>query len=110
MRYDGLANQIDVMPTLLSILKLGGYVYDGFGQNLTSSRRPMVFYSADNQLIARDDRRVYVYNHKMQKSFCYNIQSDGSLKETPMCAAFKPLQHYVFSMIQTAQFALKRQK
>lgn len=108
MRYDGLATQVDVMPTLLSILNMG-YEYDGFGQDLLSSPRPMVFYSADNQVIARTDKMVYVYNPKMQKSFCYNINKDGSLVETKMSNAFKPLQHYVFSMIQTAQYILKKQ-
>lgn len=107
-RYNGLATQVDVMPTLLSILNMG-YEYDGFGQNLLSSRRPMVFYSADNQVIARSDKMVYVYNPKMQKNFCYNINKDGGLVETKMSDAFKPLRHYVFSMIQTAQYVLKKQ-
>lgn len=109
MRYDGLATQVDVMPTLLSILNMS-YEYDGFGQNILKTPRPMVFYSADNQVIARNQKMVYVYNPKMQKSFCYLIGTDGNLKETSMSTAFKPLQHYVFSMIQTAQFALKRQQ
>ena len=107
--YDGLATQVDVMPTLLSMLNMS-YEYDGFGQNVLKTPRPMVFYSADNQVIARNKKMVYVYNPKMQKSFCYLINPDGSLKETTMSGAFKPLQHYVFSMIQTAQFALNRQQ
>ena len=87
-----------------------GYEYDGFGQDLLHTSRPMVFYSADNQIIARDGKRVYVYNPKMQKSFCYVEDARGTLHETPMTSAFKPLQRYVFSMIQTAQFVLKRQQ
>lgn len=106
MRYDGLAEQVDVMPTLLSMLNMS-YEYDGFGQDVLSSPRPIAFYSADNQVIARTKDMVYVYNPKMQKSFCYKITEDGTLKETRMTEAFKPLQHYVFSMIQTAQFVLK---
>ena len=109
MRYDGLAQQVDVMPTLLSLLNMG-YEYDGFGQDLLHTSRPMVFYSADNQIIARDGKRVYVYNPKMQKNFCYVEDARGTLHETPMTSAFKPLQRYVFSMIQTAQFVLKRQQ
>lgn len=108
MQYDGLATQVDMMPTLLSILNMS-YVYDGFGQDVLHSPRHMVFYSADNQVIARNKDMVYVYNPKMQKSFCYKVTGDGTLKETGFSQAFKPLQHYVFSMIQTAQFVLKRQ-
>ncbi len=109
MRYDGLATQVDIMPTLLSMLNMS-YEYDGFGQDLLHAPRTMVFYSADNQIISRNDKLVYVYNPKMQKSFCYSVLPDGSLKETAMTAAFKPLQKYVFAMIQTAQFALKKQR
>ena len=108
MRYGGLATQVDVMPTLLSILNMG-YTYDGFGQDVLSRPRRMVGYSADNQLIARDRSRVYVYNPKMQKSFCYVITADGSLRQVAWSDDFKDLQRYIFSYIQTAQFVLKRQ-
>ena len=37
------------------------------------------------------------------------IELDGRLKETKPSAAFIPLRRYVFSMIQTAQYMLKRQ-
>ena len=108
-RVEKLAMQVDVMPTLLSLLGIS-YEYDGFGVDLTRDERPLVFYSADNQIIARDGKRVYVYNPKMQKNFCYVEDARGTLHETPMTSAFKPLQRYVFSMIQTAQFVLKRQQ
>ena len=108
MRYDALAEQIDVMPTLLAMLNMS-YTYDGFGQDLLHQKRRMAFYSADNQLIARDQERVFVYNPKAGKRFCYIIGKDGKLQETKMSAAFKPLERYVFAMIQTAQVALKRQ-
>ena len=108
-RYEALALQVDVMPTLLSMLNMS-YTYDGFGQDLLHKERPMAFYSADNQLIARTRDRVYVYNPKMNRRFCYTVGNDGSLRETRMSPAFKPLERYVFAMIQTAQVALKRQE
>ena len=108
-RYEALALQVDVMPTLLSMLNMS-YTYDGFGQDLLHKERPMAFYSADNQLIARTRDRVYVYNPKMNRRFCYTVGNDGSLRETRMSPAFNPLERYVFAMIQTAQVALKRQE
>ena len=97
------------MPTLLAMLNMS-YTYDGFGQDLLRKERPMAFYSADNQIIARTHDRVFVFNPKMNRRFCYTVGKDGQLRETKMSAAFKPLERYVFAMIQTAQVALKRQE
>lgn len=100
--------QVDVMPTLLSLLGIS-YEYDGFGVDLTRDERPLVFYSADNQIVARSHNLCYIYEPKTGNAFCYVSTPDGRLKETKPSAAFIPLRRYVFSMIQTAQYMLKRQ-
>ncbi len=109
MRYDSLALQVDLMPTLLSLLNMS-YSYEGFGQDLLAHQRQMAFYSADNQIIARDKDKMYVLNHKTGKEFCYDVRPDGTLREARMAKRFEPLRQYAFSMIQTAQFTLKRQQ
>ena len=109
MKYDGLGMQVDVMPTLLGLMGVN-YVYDGFGVDLLKRRRDMVFYSADNQIVARDSARCFVYNPRMGKAFYYDALPGWKLKETSGSAAFKPLRHYVFSMEQAAQFMLDRQR
>lgn len=108
-RVEKLATQVDVMPTLLSLLGIG-CTYDGFGIDLTTTSRPMVFYSADNQIVARDDTRLYIYEPKTARSFCYETAPDGHTCEVAYGKAFEPLRQYVFSMIQTAQYILKRQQ
>ena len=101
--YDGLGMQVDVMPTLLGILGIG-YQYDGFGVDLLRERRRMVFYSADDQVVARDSSRYFIYTPKLQKSFCYDVLPDGHLREHGDERSFSALREYVFSMIQTAEF------
>lgn len=107
-RVDKLANQVDLMPTLMSLLGIS-YQYDGFGIDQTKDERPMVFYSADNQIVARSANRCYIYEPKTNRAFCYNIKNDGQLQATKETAAFEPLKKYAFGMIQTAQFMLKKQ-
>ena len=105
----GLGMQVDLMPTLLGFMGMD-YRYDGFGQDLMRHPRRKVFYSADNQLVARDTTRCYIYNPSMDRSFCYDVKADGGLVPNPHEAAFKDLQRYVFSMIQTAEFVERHRK
>lgn len=106
-RVEKLATQVDVMPTLLSMLGIS-YQYDGFGIDQTKEQRPLAFYSADNQIVARSAERCYIYEPKTDRSFCYDVKADGSMKESKDTKKFEPLRQYVFSMIQTAQYMLKK--
>ncbi len=107
-KNEQLATQVDVMPTLLSMLGIS-YEYDGFGVDLTSQERPLVFYSADNQIVARSHDLCYIYEPKTDRSFYYRTTPGWGLKETEATQEFQPLKQYVFSMIQTAQYMLKQQ-
>ena len=107
-RVEKLATQVDVMPTLLSMLGIS-YQYDGFGIDQTKEQRPLAFYSADNQIVARSAERCYIYEPKTNRSFCYDVKADGSMKESKDTKKFEPLRQYVFSMIQTAQYMLKKE-
>ena len=107
-QYDGLGMQVDVMPTLLGLMHLN-YEYEGFGVDLLKQQRPMVFYSADNQIVARDAKRCYIYNPSMGRSFCYDVMPNGELKESKQEAKFKDLKNYVFSNIQAAEYIERRQ-
>ena len=107
-RNNRLATQVDVMPTLMSLLGTS-YTYDGFGIDQTRTERPMVFYSADNQIVARSRQLCLIYEPKTARTFCYRTAPDGTLRETRYSAEFAQLKNYVFAMIQTAQFMLKKQ-
>lgn len=108
-QYTGLGMQVDVMPTLFGIMKIN-YEYEGFGIDLLKQERPMVFYSADNQIVARDRHRCFIYNPAMARSFCYDILPDGNLQESKSTAKFSDLQNYVFSNIQAAEYIERKGK
>lgn len=90
---DDLATQVDVMPTILSMIG-ADYDYDGFGIDLTKNHRDKVFYTADDQVVARDRERRFIYMPATDQTFC-----EGGEKN-----AFDDLRQYVFAMIQTAEF------
>lgn len=85
------------------------YEYEGFGVDLLKQQRPMVFYSADNQIVARDHQRCFVYNPSMNRSFCYDVLPNGNLKETKQESKFQDLKNYVFSNIQAAEYIERHQ-
>lgn len=108
-QYGGLGMQVDVMPTLFGLMHLN-YEYDGFGIDLLKQERPMVFYSADNQIVARDYNRLFIYNPGMNRSFCYDVLPGGQLRENKDETKFADLRCYVFSNIQAAEYIEQRQK
>ena len=107
--YDGLAQQVDIMPTLLYLLGVS-YDYDGFGVNLLEQRRQQVFYSADNQIVARDSSRCFIHTFSTGHDHYYRQQPDGHLLETSADAGHDSLRRYAFSMIQTAEYCYRHQK
>lgn len=108
-KYTGMGTQVDVMPTLLGLMGVN-YEYDGFGIDLLRRDRDMVFYSADNQIVARDSAHCFIHEPNTGKSFMYDVSGDGKLSETADNAVFSRLRRYVFSMEQTAQFMLNKQR
>lgn len=105
--HDGLGQQVDLQPTLLGLLGIGGYDYEGFGIDLLRQQRKMVFYSADNQVVARNRERLFIYNPKMERAFCYRVKADGHLAEDKRQEAYGDLRRYAFAMIQTAEYMLR---
>jgi membrane-anchored protein YejM (alkaline phosphatase superfamily) len=109
-QYDGLAMQVDVMPTLLGLMGMS-YDYDGFGIDLLRQRRQRVFYTSDTHIVARDSSAAVVYNAQMQKPFCYNVTQDGMLRlASAATAAHDSLQRYAFAMEQTAEYLQRHQQ
>lgn len=96
---DELVTQVDVMPTILGLMGVA-YDFDGFGINLLKQQREMVFYTADDQIAARDKDARYLYVPATGQSF-----HDGKGTATNDSA----LRHYVFAMIQTAEYIMRRQ-
>lgn len=104
-----LGMQVDVMPTLLGLLGVD-YRFGGFGKDLLREPRNRVFYSADNQIVGRSERGIYVYNAQLAKGFSYEIPAVGG--KPRLLPAPTPhtdsLRVYAFSMMQAAQWELNR--
>lgn len=109
MVYDGLGQQVDVMPTLLGLMNMG-YDYDGFGVDLLSRRRDMVFYSADNQIVGRDSLRCFVHTPSLKRDFCYRSEAGGRLVPVPEDSCFVKLRDFSFAVLETAQLKLREQR
>ena len=101
--YDGLATQVDLMPTLMGLLNMS-YTYDGFGVDLLRERRNKVFYTSDTHIVARDSARLYLYSPAMEKSFYYDMTEGRRLQQTTDSAHYGDLRRYVFAMEQTAEY------
>ena len=96
--------QIDVAPTLLSMLRLP-YVKNNFGIDLTRRRRNAIFYSADKVLMARDSTHLYIYTPEAGRESFYYIGNGGvSPKNDSVPAApYEDLKKLVFNMLQAAE-------
>lgn len=108
--YDGLATQVDIMPTLLGLMGVG-YDYNGFGVDLTKTRRNRVFYTSDTQIVARDSAACHIYNPQMDKHFYYTVEEGGKLKQISQgTARHDSLRQYSFAMEQTAEYMQRHSK
>lgn len=107
--YTQLATQVDVMPTLLGMLGMS-YAYNGFGVNLLKREREKVFYSADNQIVARTGAGCFMHNHSTGIDSYFCEQPDGTLLPTAPDTLLLQLQRYAYAMMQTAEYCYRHQK
>ena len=105
--YEGLATQVDVMPTLLGMMGIS-YDFDGFGQDLLRQKRDQLFYTSDTQIVGRDSTACFIYNNQAEKYFYYDVKDDGSLSPASSDSRFDALKDYAFSMVQTAEYLYRR--
>ena len=100
------ASQVDVAPTLLGMLQIP-YIQNNFGIDLLREQRPMIFYSADKTMAARDDTHLYVYNAETKTEFFYNL-TDGKPSICVKNANFDKLKNYVFSILQATEYMVQQ--
>ena len=99
------ALQMDIQPTLLSLLGIRASQHN-YGVNLFSSNRPYAFYTADNVICVRDERRFYVYEPATGQEHIYldGKPADGTNVDV------SDMRTYLFSMIQSAEYLLHQGK
>lgn len=101
-----LSGQIDVAPTILSLLGIG-YTQNNFGINLEKESRPYIFYTTDKHIAARDSSRLFIYEPSENRQSCYAI-TENSLMPAPSDSIYDDMKRYCFSMIQSSQFLVKK--
>ena len=100
---------VDVMPTLLGLLGMS-YDYNGFGVNLLDTKRDKVFYSADNQIVARDSSAFFIHTPSTGMDSYYKYQNGNQKYLSTPDSTFYQLQRYAYAMIQTAEYCYQHQK
>ena len=96
-----LASQVDVAPTLLSMLGLS-YTQNNFGIDLNTERRDFVAFTTDKQIAARDSSHLYIYEPADDIEYCYTF-SNGNLEKSAMNPALARLKRFCFSTVQATQ-------
>ena len=97
-----LASQVDVAPTLLSMLGIG-YVQNNFGVDLNAEKREYVAFTTDKQIAARDSSHLYIYEPADDVEYCYEI-SNGRFVKSAKNPRFEELKKYCFSTLQSTQY------
>lgn len=107
-KIDKFCGQIDLAPTLLSLLNIS-YTQNNFGINLFKEERPCMFFTADNLIGARDSSGVYIYIPDSQQELKYEI-TDKGLTAAEDNVKFQTLKEYCFSMLQCAEHMVSNQQ
>lgn len=92
------AQQMDVQPTLLSLLGINAR-QNNFGMDLFSKQRPCAYYSSDNLIAARDSTHQIIYNPKTTQTTL--LRHGQPIQETD--STFNALRNYLFTMMQAAE-------
>lgn len=106
--YQGFGGQVDVAPTLLGLLNVN-YLQNNFGVNLLEEERPCMFFTADNMIGVRDTTNLFIYSPETQQEFKYEL-NDGKLKAVSDGMSFHYLKDYCFSMLQSTEYLVRKNK
>lgn len=107
--FDEMAGQIDVGPTLISLMG-HSFVNNTLGVDLMKHDRPFMYFSADDKygcinkdyfLVVRNIGTTSLYHHPDEDTKNY-VETKAELADS--------MKHYATSMIQTAQWMLLNKK
>ena len=101
-KNDCWATQMDVQPTILSMLGIKSHEKN-YGISLKNLHRPCVFYTADDVMGARKDDCLYIYRPTTKQEFCYK----GNRLVSPD-TTFLLLKDHVFFNLQSMQHIMKK--
>ncbi len=106
-QVDSWCMQMDVQPTLLSLLGITA-VQKNFGQNVLEHPRSLAYYTADNVIGARTDGRLYIYEPATQSEWFYRTDEKGVSRQNKTDGTFLQLKQTLFASLQTAQKEIRK--
>ena len=107
--YDDPCGQMDIFPTVMGLMNLS-YVNNTMGIDLLKEKRPCIYFTADDK-IGCIDREYYFIHRKdgTETLYRYDKLSTENFLERYKARA-DSLRSYAFSMLQTAQWVVEREK
>jgi phosphoglycerol transferase MdoB-like AlkP superfamily enzyme len=102
-----LGGQIDVLPTLLSFLKIP-FETRSMGIDLKSEKRPYMYFSADSKVGCIDDQYYYIDLVDDKKELLYefkDLNTHSFLEEKHTKA--DSMKRYAYQMIKASNYILK---
>lgn len=107
--YEDIGLQLDLVPTLMGLLKLD-YINNTLGIDLRTEKRPFAFFTADNK-IGVLNRDFFLVIRKDGPTTLYKYPSkdvNNYLDNYPQIV--DSMQTYAYSMLQVTQFLIERKK
>lgn len=106
--FDKMAGQIDIFPTVMSLLKMP-YINNTLGINLFKETRSCIYFSADDKIGCLDPEFFYIYRQNGPESLYRWKMNDtyNYVNAQPKQAGF--MKKYAFSMMQASQYMIDNQ-
>ena len=108
-QYDKIGLQLDVVPTIMGILKIP-YINNTLGIDLRQESRPFAYFSSDDKIGCLNERYFLVIrNHGKESLYQYkNNDLNNYLDQHQQLA--DSMRAYVYSMYQTTQYLINSKK
>ncbi|HEY0030809.1 MAG TPA: sulfatase-like hydrolase/transferase [Bacteroidia bacterium] len=102
-----LGGQIDILPTVLSFLKIP-FKNTSMGIDLMREKRPYMYFTADSKIGCIDEKYYYIHLLDEQKELLYEFKDLNmhSFYEEKKSKA-DSMKHYAYRMIRTANHIIK---
>jgi phosphoglycerol transferase MdoB-like AlkP superfamily enzyme len=108
-QYDKIGLQLDVVPTIMGILKIP-YINNTLGIDLRHDSRPFAYFSSDDKIGCLNEKFFLVIRNRGKESLYQYKNNDlnNYIDQYPRLA--DSMRAYVYSMYQTTQYLINSKK
>jgi phosphoglycerol transferase MdoB-like AlkP superfamily enzyme len=108
-QYDKMGLQLDVVPTIMGILKIP-YINNTLGIDLRQDSRPFAYFSSDDKIGCLNEKYFLVIRkHGKESLYQYKSNDLSNYMEQHQQLA-DSMKAYVYSMYQTTQYLINGRK